>query len=72
MSDHGSTALAVTYIGFRIKIPTNLGLAHRCGPEQLIPEIVTSVKLVYDTTHEASLRGLNSWIVPGNNTSIQH
>ncbi len=26
VSDHGSTALAVTYIGYGIKIPTNLGL----------------------------------------------
>ena len=26
MSDHSSTALAVTYIGFGIKIPTNVGL----------------------------------------------
>ncbi len=25
--DHGSTALAVTYIGYQIKIPTNLGLS---------------------------------------------
>ncbi len=27
VSDRGSTALAVTYIGFGIKIPTNLGLS---------------------------------------------
>ncbi len=26
MSDHGSTALAVTYIGYGFKNPTNLGL----------------------------------------------
>ncbi len=27
MSDHGSTALAVTYIGYGFKNPTNLGLS---------------------------------------------
>ena len=30
VSNYGSTALVVTYIGFGIKIPTNLGLLPDC------------------------------------------
>ncbi len=37
VSDHGSTALAVTYIGYGVKTPTNLGLSSSGGAEKLKP-----------------------------------
>ncbi len=64
VSDHGSTALAVTYIGYGIKIPTNLGLQElllqksssllMTTPTRVSPDYAEKCKHVKNQTAEFS------------------